>query len=145
MLKYTVEETASYLIYRVGRLLRHKAAQYLTEHGQGISPEQWVLLLKIADQGPVPLSDLVDKTLADHPNVTRLTGQLEAKGLISREPNPDDRRSSLLQATPEARQFIQKVLPDLYEEKARFYEPLTEPEVAMLIRILGVVEANLTA
>jgi len=142
-MQYRVEETAGYLIYRVGRLLRFRATQFFRDRSLGISPEQWGLLLQIADKGQPSLSDLVDTTVNDHPNVTRLVRGLVSMGFVTRSANPHDKRSQLISVTPEGDAFILDVLPDLIEEKAAFFEGMDQREVSGLIRSLQLVLGNL--
>lgn len=142
-MQYEFEETAGYLVYRVGRLLRFRAAQFFRERSMDISPEQWALLLQIAEKGQPVLSDLVDATINDHPNVTRLVAGLERTGYTQRAPNPDDRRSQLISITPAGEAFIQQVLPELISEKAEFFNGLDQNDVFIFIKSLKVILGNL--
>jgi len=76
---YKQEETAGYLIYRVGRLLRYHAGQFFREQGVSITPEQWSMLLQINERGKPALGDLVDPVMDDYPNVTRMAAGLERR------------------------------------------------------------------
>jgi len=136
-------ESVSHLIYRVGRLLRFQAALFFKEQGLSISPEQWGLLLRIAEYDGQAMSDLVDKSLGDHPNVTRLVDGLEAMGFVKREPNPGDKRSFLVSCTDAGQRFIDDVMPELTERKAEFYDGLDQDDLAELKKLLAVVETNL--
>ncbi len=140
---FNTENDASNLIYRVGRLLRYKAAGFFAAQGSKISPEQWGVLLKIRELEPTPMSGLVDQDLNDHPNVTRLVCGLEELGYAQRSPNPEDRRSLLVSTTQEGREFLDSTLPLLQKEKARFYEGLSDRETDLLVKMLQVVENNL--
>lgn len=140
---YELEETAGYLIYRVGRLLRFRAAQFFRDRNIEISPEQWVLLLQIAEKGRPVMSDLVDKTANDHPNVTRLVKGLGKMGYVSRASNPEDKRSQLISITQAGQSLIDENLPDLIYEKSAFFDGLDQNDVATLIKTLKVVLGNL--
>lgn len=140
---YEPENTASHLIYRIGRLMRFRAAEHFKSRGISLSPEQWDVLIRAAFKGPGPISCLVDATLHDHPNITRMVGGLEKAGLVRRFPNPDDKRSHMVEVTAKGRQFADATLPDLVEAKSKFYAGLNEREIANLIAMLQAVESNL--
>lgn len=140
--RYDYKESSSYLIYRVGRLLRYQAARFFKERGILMSPEQWGILLKIADRSEQSLSNLVDKAFGDHPNITRLVDGLEDLGYVSRSRHPQDRRSYLVTLTREGREFIDEIMPELVDRKAALFEGLDERDVADLNRMLRTIEAN---
>lgn len=142
-IEYPINETAGYLIYRVGRLLRVKAAGFLDQNNIPLTPEQWGLLLKIHDLGEAPMGRLVDNTLADNANITRQVAGLARHGYVLRTKNPGDKRSNLVQCTEKALKLIQDILPCFMEEKAGYYDGLDQGEVAELIRVLSVLEKNL--
>ncbi|QJB58192.1 MarR family transcriptional regulator [Pseudodesulfovibrio sp. zrk46] len=143
MIQYELEETAGFLIYRVGRLLRFKAAQFFRERNLEITPEQWVLLLQIAEKEQPLISDLVDKTANDHPNVTRLLKGLSNQGYVSRTVNPEDRRCQHVSVSEAGQALIDEILIDLISEKAVYFEGLDQNDVATLNRILKIVLGNL--
>ena len=89
------------------------------------------------------MSDLVDITLSDHPNVTRLVNGLVRMGYAARAQNPEDKRSHLISVTAEGNALIKDVYPDLTEAKAEFFEGLDQSDVTALVRSLRVVMGNL--
>ncbi|MGE4422577.1 MAG: MarR family winged helix-turn-helix transcriptional regulator [Pseudodesulfovibrio sp.] len=136
-------ETAGYLIYRVGRLLRYQAVRFFKENGLEISPEQWEMLMKIAELGAPAMGDLVDPAVGDYPNVTRMVSGLESMGFAARTPNPEDRRSFLVSLTDRGERFLDDVYPSLTEAKEEFFRDLDRRDVTVLISLLKRLEANL--
>ena len=141
--QYEVEETAGYLIYRVGRLLRLRAAQFFRARGVSVTPEQWGLLLQIAERGDPAMGDLVDGTVNDHPNVSRMVTGLERLGYVTRTRGAADGRSRVVAITPEGRALIDRLLPDLLEEKIEYFRDLDQEDVAGLVQSLKKVMARL--
>lgn len=140
---YEVTATAADLIQRLGRLMRHHAAAYFRRQGLDVSPEQWRLLLQLAEHQPQSQGQLADPVLNDYPNITRLIDGLERRGLVEREPDPGDRRSVLVSLTETGKSLLDQWLPDVIEEKAKCYDGLTERDVAALQRILATMENNI--
>lgn len=140
---YEFEDTATHLVYRVGRLIRYRAASFFKQRNLDITPEQWGLLLRITKTTGIALGKLTDKTLGDYPNITRLADGLEKMGFIERAHNPDDRRSFLVHATPAGEAFIESILPELMETKGEMYEGLDEKDIQCLNALLKRIETNI--
>ena len=140
---YTVTETASDMIQRVSRLMRHQASAHFRRQGIDVSPEQWRLLLQLAEHQPQSQGQLADPVLNDYPNITRLIDGLERRGLVARESDPRDRRSVLVSLTEAGKSLLDQWLPDVIEEKAKCFDGLTERDVAALRRILATMENNI--
>lgn len=142
-MQYKQEETAGYLIYRVGRLLRYHAGQFFREQGVAITPEQWALLLQINERGKPALGDMVDPVMDDHPNVTRMVAGLERLGYVARHRNPVDRRSWLVSVTPKGEALIDRLLPELVEAKGEMFRDLDSRDVMRLVQSLKAVLVRL--
>src|SRR3712207_2165265 len=56
-------------------------------------------LLTCLSQGSCTMGDLATELMCDASNVTQLVGRLEARGLVTREPDPDDRRARRVSIT----------------------------------------------
>ncbi|MBE9498711.1 MarR family transcriptional regulator [Streptomyces sp. GKU 257-1] len=57
------------------------------------------VLRYVADEGPLTLSALAAALFADAPYTTLSVDYLVQRGLVTREPNPADRRSKLVEVT----------------------------------------------
>jgi DNA-binding MarR family transcriptional regulator len=58
-------------------------------------------LLALAERSPLTLRELADTLGVDSAYATLIVNHLEALGLVTRTPHPDDRRSKLVAPTPE--------------------------------------------
>lgn len=67
--------------------------------GAGLSPTDMYLLGAIATRGPVRVSDLARWQGVDKSTVTPQVRRIEARGLVRRAPDPQDRRAWLFTAT----------------------------------------------
>ncbi|WP_320781919.1 MarR family winged helix-turn-helix transcriptional regulator [Streptomyces sp. CRN 30] len=61
-------------------------------------------LLSLLSLEPLPMRRLARKLKCEPSNVTGIVDRLEARGLVQRRPDPNDRRVKLAAATPEGRQ-----------------------------------------
>jgi DNA-binding MarR family transcriptional regulator len=74
--------------------------------------------------------------------VSRVVGELERAGLVRREPNPDDGRSSFAVLTPEGRNRLRAAAPTYLAGVERHYtRHLSDREIRVLTRALGKVLA----
>ncbi len=92
-----LEGAVSELIVRVRRFYAHVA----DEVSPGMLPGTYKLFSAVARLGPVTLSTIADRLLADMGMLSRQVSELERLGLVERTPDPDDRRSRLISVTDE--------------------------------------------
>src|SRR5260221_2511310 len=65
-----------------------------------LSPIQCHVLHLIEPGRPLPMNRLADTLSCDASNVTGLVDRLESRGLVQRQPSPQDRRVKVLQLKP---------------------------------------------
>jgi DNA-binding MarR family transcriptional regulator len=80
--------------------------------GSDLTPPQYQVLYTLWDRDELPLKDLASACNCTRATITGLVDGLESKGLVSRKPNPDDRRSILAALTEEGR-ALQRQTPEL--------------------------------
>ena len=123
-------------IARTARRLRQEA-------GTELSPSLTAALATVERHGPLTPSELAARERIQRPTATRVLARLEEEGLIERTPDPQDRRSSLVSATPAA----EALLADLRTRKtlflARRLEHLSPDERATLDRAATILERML--
>jgi len=62
------------------------------ESGAGLSPSQQSALAVIANHGPLTLGALAEHERVAPPSITKVVSKLESDGLVTRAPDPTDRR-----------------------------------------------------
>jgi DNA-binding MarR family transcriptional regulator len=90
----------SELASRLRFALARSARRLRQEAGTGLSPSLTAALATVERCGPLTPSELADLERVARPTVTRVLTRLEEAGLISRTPDPADRRSTLVAVTP---------------------------------------------
>lgn len=102
-----VEETAARLrlaITRTARRLRQDALA--REAGGELTPSQGSALAVIECHGPLTPSELAERERIKRPTATRIIAALQRMGLVTRTPDPADRRSALIDVTREGRDLV---------------------------------------
>ena len=99
MTVHTAEDTdlAFRLRTAVGRLSRRLRA---TTAGTGLTPTQISVLFTVVRRGPVGLSELARVEDLNPTMLSRVLAQLVDDGLLTRTPDPADRRAKVAEATP---------------------------------------------
>src|SRR5882724_776020 len=66
-------------------------------------------LLAVAAEGPAPMNQIAATLKCEPSNIPGLVDRLAARGLVTREPSPTDRRVKLVTATPAGAELSAKV------------------------------------
>jgi DNA-binding MarR family transcriptional regulator len=86
-------------------------------------PLSWVEPMTIIDRmGTCRVNDIADALSITVGGTSKLVDRIEAQGLCTRRPNPDDRRSSLISLTPEGHQRLSLAVVALDDELARWFD-----------------------
>jgi DNA-binding MarR family transcriptional regulator len=90
-----------------------------------LSTPQYAILFHASVEG-VPLSQICQHMLADNSSLTRIVDRLEARGLVRRAADPNDRRVTLVQLTEAGKALIDAICPrhrDLVEQRMSHLNP----------------------
>lgn len=139
----SLDTAMAYILQRTSRLLRVHLVKFFQRLEVPLSPEQWFLLFRLYERAEQAQSELADRDLHDHPNITRLIDALEQRALVQRAPDPTDRRRSLVSLTPAGQELIGNLLPQVVAERARIFRGLAPAELATLAALLRKIEHNL--
>jgi DNA-binding MarR family transcriptional regulator len=97
-------------------------------------------LLSCLSEGSCNMRDLASELLCDASNVTQLVGRLEERGLVTREPDPDDRRArrvSITTAGQRQRRLVEKEFTFPGDGIARLSETEQRKLRALLAKMTG--------
>jgi DNA-binding MarR family transcriptional regulator len=124
------------VIARSARRLRQEA-------GADLSPSLTAALATVDRHGPITPSELAARERIQRPTVTRILGRLEEAGFVSRTPDPHDRRSSVVVATPAGSALMEELRTRKTAYLARKIETLSAEDRAVLERASNVLERML--
>lgn len=139
----SLDRAIAYIIHRTSRLLRFHLARFFRHMDTPISPEHWFLLFRLYERPGQAQSELADRDLQDHPNITRLIDGLDQHGLVQRLPDPTDRRRTLVSLTEAGTQLMDSLMPHVVAERQRIFRGLSSAELETLVVILRKIEQNL--
>ncbi|MEH3033208.1 MAG: MarR family transcriptional regulator [Aeromicrobium erythreum] len=133
-------------IVRAQQLVVTRLDAVLRPHGITFARYEVLRLLSFSRRGSVPLSKIGERLMVHPTSVTNVIDRLTAQGLVSREPDPADRRrilasltdegATVLEAATEAITAMDFGVGDLTPEQQR--------EASDLLRILRVADQAAT-
>ena len=100
-----------------------------------ITAEQFFTLRLIKERGPCTSSLLSEWNCVNRSATTAMVDRLVAKGYVTRQPDSQDRRVILLQATEEAEQVLQAGQEKLRQFVRTYLDELEEGELESFISV----------
>ncbi len=99
-------------------------------------------VLTALDEGPVRTQAALAEAIgADKTRIIGTLDELQAAGLISRTPDPDDRRARLLSITDKGRRVRRAVKTDIHQAEDRLLAVLTPADRRAFLRSLEALSA----
>jgi len=157
MAKRASSDPDNKLIWRVARLIEglpdpspflalirvHSLVRIKFERICGIHFARWRLLHGVARARQISQADLAASTTMEQAVLTRTFSEMQRKGLVERNPDPDDKRKLLVSLTPEGVELVE----DVAEKRNVFMElalkGLSSEDVTTLETLLQRIEKNL--
>jgi DNA-binding MarR family transcriptional regulator len=128
------------LLDQVARRLRE--IQRLTVREANLTPPQFQTLRLLWEQDSQPFKDLAASNGCTRPTMTGIVDTLEKKSLVTRQPNPNDRRSLLVTLTEQGL-ALEGSTPNLDRIYAKCCVGLSVEEFRQLGLLLGKLDQSL--
>ncbi|CAM3950421.1 MarR family winged helix-turn-helix transcriptional regulator [Roseateles saccharophilus] len=131
----------TYLARRFHQLTLGVLSQAL--EGSGLVSTQWGILRSIHLEPGIGQRRLCERQSIDPNSASRFVDELEAMGLVRRDPVLGDRRAYALHLTEAGRKLRSRLRPKVLAAQERVMAPLTQGECETFLNLLArVVEAN---
>lgn len=95
-------ERVRLVVLRLSRRIRTNSVDELT-------PSQQAVFASIAKNGPATIGRIAELEHVQPPSASKIVASLETRGLVERRSDPDDRRCSLIVATPDGHAYLDGV------------------------------------
>jgi DNA-binding MarR family transcriptional regulator len=124
-------------ISRLAQLLQAELEPVVAAHGLNGGEFDVLATLRRAGR-PYRLTptELSSALMVTSGGMTKRLNSLEDRGLIRREPDPADRRSTAVALTPEGKRLVEAAVADHVENERRLLGELTSKDRAELARLL---------
>lgn len=120
-------------VTRLARKLRQEAEP-------GITPSMLMALSSIERGGRMTIGDLCAAEQVQPPSMTRIVSALVDAGLVTREPDPGDRRIAWVEATPDGLRLLQRSRRRKEAYLSRRLRDLERDELAVLEEAVPILE-----
>jgi DNA-binding MarR family transcriptional regulator len=121
-------------VMRLSRRLRHQRVD------ETLSPTEMSVLATLSRCGSATPGELARKEHVQPPSMTRIVAMLESKGLVRREPHPEDRRQVVVSRTEQADSMLAESRTKRNAWLAKLAEGLTPEELAVMRQAAPVLE-----
>lgn len=130
------------LLHDVARLLRTRADRQARQHA--LTRAQWMILARLHRHGGSTQRALAELLEVEPITVGRLVDRLEARGLVERRADPQDRRSWRLHLTPAAAPVLESIDAAHAALDAESTAGLPPPVREAMVAGLQAIKARLT-
>lgn len=127
-----------------GCKLKQFLAAKLREMGVPLTPEQFMLIDILWNQGEMTQQQLADQLQKDKNSVTKLVDAIEKKGFVVRKQNPHDRRANTLVLTEKANELKPGAKQKGISILDQILEGISEDELRSFLSTLRKLNANMT-
>lgn len=128
-------KTADLIFDRIGRLLRPLS----------VSAAGGLVLGVLRDRGAMSPSELGERLIVTRATVTGLLDSLQRRGFVTRSPNPADRRSLVVEITPDGLVVLQQLRTLIHRHEQTWMSALTDAELGVYIETLQRIQDTVTA
>jgi len=138
-------ETIGFLVADVARLMRAEFDRRTGETGLSLTPSEARALMNVARAGPVRQSALAERMGVEAMTLSTFLDRLEARGLVSRSTDPNDRRAKLVDVTAAAEPVLEQIVDIGTAVRADMAGGLSATQLDEFRTILKQIRANLVA
>jgi len=121
-----VEKAIGFWLNRVYQRTRSEMYRLFAEQGEDVTPEQWMVLIRLWERDGLSQSEVSDLTLRDAPTISRIVGVMQQRGWVTRKKSRTDARVQLVCLSAKGRALEKKLVPvvrKLVERTARGIDP----------------------
>ena len=123
--------------------LKQYTANMLRKNNVGLTPEQFLLIDIIWNQGEMSQQKLADTMQKDKNSITKLINSLEKKGLIIRIRDENDKRSNIISLTHKSRDMKNYAKETGIKILDNILEGIDEEELRSFLSTLNKLTANM--
>lgn len=145
MARLVEADTIGFLLTDLARLIRVEFDRRIGEAGLSVTAGEARTLVHAARIGEVRQNALAEQMGIEPMTLSDYLDRLEARGLVERRPDPDDRRAKLVSLTEAADGMLVEIAAVGAAVRAQASRNIPPDDWARLLEMLKAVRANLAA
>ena len=106
-----LDHALGFRVYRLSQLFRTALYRAFQAEGHEVTPEQWIVLVRLWQQDGATQSALVESTLKDKATLSRILDVMERSGMVVRRPDPVDARSRRVHLNRDCKELRTRFMP----------------------------------
>ena len=110
--------------------------EYSSIKKSGLTISQFGVLEALYSKGDLRICEIIEKILTTSGNITVVIKNLEKEGLVKKNPDPLDKRSTVISLTDKGKEIIEEILPEHINTINNIFSVLTDEEKILLKNIL---------
>ena len=131
-------------LHLTGCKLKHYLATMLKQEHVPLTPEQFMLIDLLWNQGEMTQQELADQLHKDKNSVTKLVDAIERKGFVIRRQSRNDRRANTLLLTDKAEMLKPGAKKKGISILGKMLEGISEEELRTFLTTLRKLNNNMT-
>lgn len=131
------EASAGYMTNWAARLFARELERQLAS--TGIASAYMPVLFALSDGGTLTQKQLAERAAVEQPTMAMTLKRMERDAMITRNPDPQDKRSALIRLTPRALGKVDTVQTMVDDINTIAFTGLADTEKAQLMTLLGKV------
>ncbi len=138
-----LDHALGFRVYRLNQLFRAALYRAFEAEGHAMTPEQWIVLVRLWQDDGATQSELVESTLKDKATLSRILDVMERNGLVLRRLDPVDARSRRVHLTRAGKDLRASFMPIVRATVERIEAGIPEADLEVARRTMLRLEANL--
>ena len=144
MAEFLLENAVGFVVNRAALKLKAALHRAFKANGHNITPEHWAVLNCLWEAEGATQTQIAEKIAKDKTNLTRILDIMERNGLVQRGPHESDRRSYRIFLTEKAREMKDPLIAIAEAVSAEACRGLTAQDRREIIRLMNVINDNLS-
>ncbi len=145
MLKEVLTRLVGITIVATGRAIKTHNLKVFDTNSFEITPEQYVVLNTLNENGPLYQKELGEKLYKDKANVTRLVSILEEKGLVEKNSQiENEKQVNKVKITDDGIIVREKIAPVIDAARRGYVHNISEDELYTCVKVLEKIRENLS-
>ena len=128
-------------LMRTTDVVRRQLTQVVDPHGITLQQYNVLRILRGGGADGVPTLEVAARMIEQTPGITRLLDRLEAKGLVTRERCPHDRRQHLCWMTADGLALLRKLDAPMLAASDTILKGVSQHDRLAIIRLLDAIRA----